>query len=81
MRVISGPRPVRFRLHVDHLSNPKRDVWALQFRRRYLTLRRVAVRVPVETVFRGASARQPRAFLTGRGAVALSTDKTAAVIA
>lgn len=75
MRRISGRRPVRFRLHIDHLANPDRDVWALSFPRRYLTVRRVRVDVATRTHFRGLKARQPKAFITGVGTITLSANK------
>lgn len=80
MTRISGARPVRFRLHIDHIENPERDVWAVRFGRTYLTVRSVRVYPPIATIFRGAKARQPRAFLTGHGTIYLSADKRKAVI-
>jgi hypothetical protein len=80
---ISGPRPVRWRLHIDHLDNADGDVWALSFAGRYLTVRHVWVRGAARelaTVFRGRRARQPRAFLTGVGMIWLSADKQRAQI-
>jgi hypothetical protein len=92
VRCISGPRPVTFRLHIDHLDNVTfrlhidhldnagGEVWALSFARRYLTVRRVQVVGVLETVFRGRRATQPRAFLTGIGSIWLSADKREARI-
>jgi hypothetical protein len=59
-----------FRLHIDHLDNPREDVWAISWkepngRRKYLTAQGIYCKVPVITVFRGKRATQPRAFLEG----------------
>jgi hypothetical protein len=61
-------KPRAFWLHVDHLENPDRDVWAVQSGRRYHTATHVQVEVPMETVFRGDRVkRQPKAYLRGKG--------------
>ena len=61
--------PRVFWLHIDSFDAPKGAIWAVQTRGEYLTARAVDVRVRVDTVFRGRGARQPRAFLRGRGVV------------
>lgn len=63
-------KPGIFWLHVHLFDDPRRRVWAIQSRGRYQTARRVVLRAPVETRFRGLeNDRQPRAYLRGRGVV------------
>jgi hypothetical protein len=79
MTRISGPKPVLFKAHIDHLENPNRDVWALSFRSRYLVLLHISFLCATETANTGRR-RQPRAWITGRGEVWLSEDKSVAQI-
>lgn len=65
----SHSEPRVFRLHIDAFDAPRGRVWAVQTGGRYLTARRVVCRVPTESIFRGRGARQPRAYLRGRGVV------------
>ena len=58
-----------FKIHVDAFDAPYQRIWAVQCAGEYRTARRVVCRVPTESVFRGAGARQPRAYLRGRGVV------------
>lgn len=58
-----------FWLHVHYLKEPNGRVWAVETGGHYFTARAVDVRVQLGTVFRGARARQPRAYLRGRGVV------------
>lgn len=63
-------RPRAFKLHVNYLTEPRGRVWAVQQGGRWHVARHVDVRgVELATVFRGADARQPKAFLRGRGVV------------
>jgi hypothetical protein len=57
------------KLHVHYLSEPRGRVWAIETGKRYLTAREVRVSIPLETVFRGPTARQPKAYLRGKGRV------------
>ena len=43
------------------------QVWAIRTNRRWTLVHEVFVDVPVKTVFKGAHAKQPRAYLEGRG--------------
>lgn len=58
-----------FRLHIHYLTEPNRKVWAISTSGRYLIATDVQVHVPLETVFRGPGAKQPKAYLKGRGVV------------
>ena len=59
-------QPVRkFILCIDRFDALGGRVWAVRRNRRWATARRVDVRVPVTTVFKGRFARQPKAYLTG----------------
>jgi hypothetical protein len=59
-----------FWLCVNRLDEERGRVWALVQGGRWLVGRRIDVAgVALETVFRGRTARQPRAFLRGRGVV------------
>jgi hypothetical protein len=62
-------KPYSFKLHIDHLENPDKDVWAVQWNGHYFTATEVRVFVPVCTVFKGMQSKQPRAYLVGRGVV------------
>ena len=55
----------KFLLCVDRLDKDDQKVWAVRISNKWLTARAVNVCVPVTTIFRGRSARQPKAYLTG----------------
>jgi hypothetical protein len=69
---------VIFRIHIDHMDNPKGDIWAVSWNegdcRRHRTANFVQCRRPTITVFRGPKGRQPRAFLEGLGEIWRSLD-------
>jgi hypothetical protein len=62
-------KPRVFWLHVHHFDAARGRVWAVQTGGKYLTAAQIDVRVPLATVFRGRRARQPRAYLRGRGVI------------
>lgn len=45
------------------------DIWAVRYGFRWFVGRRVSVRIPLTTCWKGPAARQPRAYLQGRGVV------------
>jgi uncharacterized protein involved in exopolysaccharide biosynthesis len=58
-----------FLLCVDRLDRADGRVWAVVWRGRWRVATAVHVTVPVATVFKGAQALQPKAYLTGVGVV------------
>lgn len=60
------PKPftVCFEAHVKN-----RRVWAVKQGRTWRTARSVSIQVPTSTVYKGAEARQPRAYMVGIGIV------------
>jgi hypothetical protein len=62
------------KLHVHYLTEPKGQVWAVDTQGRYRICRAVRVYIPPETVFRGPNARQPKAYLKGKGIVRKGKD-------
>ena len=60
-----------FKLHFNRLGHKRgdTDVWTVQLSGRCLHAAKIHVAVPLETIFKGDSAPQPRAFLRGRGIV------------
>lgn len=60
-----------FKLHFNRLGQKRGspDVWTVQLTGRCLHAKKIHVAVPLETVFKGHLAPQPRAFLRGRGIV------------
>jgi hypothetical protein len=69
MALTSSTRPHAFWIHVDRFAAPHQRVWAVETQGQYLTARTVECQVPVVTVFRGRFARQPIAYLRGKGLV------------
>lgn len=67
-------KPRTFWAHVYCLSEPKGRVWAISTQGRYLIATALDIQVPVETVFRGPAARQPKAYLKGKGVVRKHRD-------
>ena len=63
-----------FWAHVHYLSEPKGRVWAVQTGGKYLIAKAINVLVPVETVFKGPDAKQPKAYLKGKGVVRKHRD-------
>jgi hypothetical protein len=72
--------PVDFMLHIDHIENPAGDVWALQYKKRYFTLKSINCFVPLHTVFRGMDGPQPRAYLSGFGYIDVCETTQSATI-
>ena len=67
----STNRPRVFWLHFNRFGAKRaaKDVWTVHLSDRCIPARKVEVKVPVETVYKGDEAPQPRAFLRGRGVV------------
>lgn len=63
------PQKVRTRPFILCYEATREDgiVWALRWGVKWFYARHVTLNVPVQTVFKGVKARQPRAFLRGRG--------------
>jgi hypothetical protein len=80
MTRLTGTRPVRFRVHVDHVDNPKGDVYAISFGKRYITAQQFAfVQVPI-VEGKPVRKKQPRIFLEGYGTIWRSDDKATVII-
>lgn len=56
-------------LCVEDLNRSDGKVWAVQVKGRWQFARTVWLNIPLVTVFKGAKARQPKAFLVGVGRV------------
>ena len=54
---------------VDRFDAPDGRVWAVRSGRQWLTAHTVRLQIEMQTVFRGAHARQPKAYLEGVGVV------------
>ncbi len=54
---------------VDRFDAPDGRIWAVRAGRQWLTAHTVHLRVAMDTIFRGAHARQPKAYLAGTGVV------------
>ena len=70
-------RRVPVRLHIDHLDNPEKDIWAIDvLGRRYLTARSGDVTIAPTVRWRlcGPRRRQPRAYLLAYARVTVSGD-------
>lgn len=63
----SRGRPVNFKLHIDHIDNPEKDVWVVEWGSHYVTAHQVWCEVPLHAT--PVKQRQPRASLSGRGIV------------
>lgn len=64
-------KPRVFSLHFNRLGNSRNspDIWTVHLSDRCIHTRRVEVGVPVETIYKGPNASQPRAYLKGKGRV------------
>ena len=63
-------KPKSFWLHFNRLNAKRTDsIWTVHLSDRCIQCKSVDVRVPIHTVYKGAMARQPRAYLKGRGIV------------
>jgi hypothetical protein len=80
MTKLSGRRPVPFKVHVDHVDNIKGDVWAVRFRRRYLTAKQIAFIHLSILEGKPVRRKQPRVILSGVGTIWRSADKGTIVI-
>jgi hypothetical protein len=62
-------KPRKFLLCIDRLDKADGKVWAVKVGSRWFLAHTVHVWVDVVTVFKGAKARQPKAYLEGGGVV------------
>lgn len=62
----------RFILHVDEFDATKGRIWMVKTRGLRINAHTVELHVLVTTVFKGKDARQPKAYLEGRGRVHVS---------
>ena len=59
-----------FWLHYNRFGQKRGEkVWTVHLSNQCIATKKVEVKVPVETIYKGDSARQPRAFLRGRGTI------------
>lgn len=58
-----------FRLHYNRFGAKDGSVWTVHLSDKCIPTMKVKVEVPVETIFKGLEASQPRAFLKGKGRV------------
>ena len=58
-------------VHFNRFGNKRGagDVWTVRTKGRNRYVKQVKVRIPMVTRYRGDAARQPRAYLVGRGRV------------
>ena len=63
--------PRVFWLHFNRLNAKRRDkdCWTVHLSDRLIQTRSIVCRVPIYTVYKGATARQPRAYFKGVGIV------------
>lgn len=66
---------------VDRLDAKDGMIWAVRTRGKWFTARQVRIMVPLETVFRGRDAMQPKAYLEGMGVVRAFGDGTITIAA
>ena len=64
-------RPRVFYLHFNRFGVKRgaKDVWTVHMSDRCIQTPKVHVHVPIETIYKGDTARQPRALLRGKGMV------------
>ena len=64
-------KPRTFWLHFNRINVQRNDpdIWTIHLSDRCIQTRRVEVKVPLETVYKGPEARQPRAFMRGKGKI------------
>jgi hypothetical protein len=62
-------KPCKVWLCVDRFDAKDGYVWAIRAGNRWFTAKHVKQQIPMETVFRGRHARQPKAYLRGYGVV------------
>lgn len=64
-------KPRTFWLHFNRINvqrgNP--DIWTVHLSNRCIQTKKVIVKVPLETIYKGDTARQPRAYLKGIGKI------------
>lgn len=65
MNTIRFKRPKKFILCIDRFDTLGKRVWAVCVNGGWTMHKKVDVRVPTTTVFKGLKARQPIAYLTG----------------
>lgn len=59
------PRPKKFILCIDRFDALGDRIWAVALDGSWSMHKRLDVQVPMQTVFKGVDAKQPKAYLTG----------------
>ena len=74
-------KPLTFILHFNRFNARKasKDAWTIHLSKKCIFAPKVEVRVPVETIYKGDSAPQPRAFLKGKGIITIKKDRTVVI--
>lgn len=69
-------KPRVFWLHFNRFGAKRaaQDVWTVHLSDRCVPAKKVVVNVPLETIYKGDDAPQPRAFLRGRGIINVKRD-------
>lgn len=64
-------KPRVFWLHFNRFGAKRgsRDAWTVHLSNQCIQTPKVLVKVPIETIYKGDTAPQPRAFLKGKGRV------------
>lgn len=70
-------KPRVFWLHFNRFNAKRtaKDVWTVHLSDRCIQTRTVEVNVPIQTIYKGDKATQPRAFLKGKGIVKVLKNK------
>ena len=71
-------KPRVLHLHFNRLNVRKgqADVWTVHRSDRCMQVRKIITHVPMESIYKGATARQPRAFFRCRGVVRITDGTT-----
>lgn len=76
-----NPRPLKFKLHFNRINmqrgNP--NIWTVHTSKACIPARHVVVQVPIEAIYKGPEAPQPRAFLVGRGQIDIQRNGTVVI--
>lgn len=68
-------KPRTFWLHFNRINVMRwnDDIWTVHLSDRCIQTKKVVVRVPLETIYKGHTARQPRAYMKGKGIIEVKT--------
>ncbi len=75
MKINDKPKTVWVHFNRINVARKDPDIWTVHMSDRCIQTREVDIRVPLQSIYRGPNARQPRAYFKGKAIVDVRRGK------